>query len=583
MPAEVRHHVLYDLLKPVSGPFDPNQLRFSLIGFSGNETENHTLNIETSRFLANQLLFKETGDPAYNNATNGTNAFLADYLHQLLTRDFLEYNARPYQDYAIPAVQNLYSFAADLNDAPPGSPSSHAIKLAARMVLDYVTAKAAVSSDDARRASPYRRRADHDVGKPWHDMLGADGDPQMPRMMQLAGVGIDQLGYIDPTLNMGPGVAITNYSLQMVHAAFSSYRAPDLILDEALNREGLRNYEAFHHTGDEIYWRSTSYMLSAGGRYAPILYQHQMDPGTIGTVAGVAAAAAGVPVGALTATVLAAYKTSDDDSRGMVLPTTLIPARVVRNREDLLRFEGGYAINTADNSANLCVAPNFACGRSLRIPASYHVPTQGQTYAVDCYKTAPGADANSWWMFIDMSGSCGGDGRSNYFVAIWRHGGASDSDGFFEVFDKTAPPQDHPRRTRLQADPSLSGAPSAPFSAPATAETLTFEAFIDGVVARNGHTAFVVDGPNQGPQSYVMTDGTAVPFQIGPESRILTPPSTALVTGDFMTSDAPGRITINNSRLGETLILDDSNPAAPERREMGSAGQHPRSGHTLAP
>ena len=53
------------------------------------------------QYLTNQLLFAETHDNNYNNATNGLNGFMASFLQNLLHNDFLEYNARPYQDYAI--------------------------------------------------------------------------------------------------------------------------------------------------------------------------------------------------------------------------------------------------------------------------------------------------------------------------------------------------------------------------------------------------------------------------------------------------------------------------------------------------
>ena len=68
-------------------------------------------------------------------------------LNGYLTQDFIEYNARNYQDYTITALLNLASYAYD-----------DRVRLAARMVLDYVSAKMAVSSENLRRSAPYRRR-----------------------------------------------------------------------------------------------------------------------------------------------------------------------------------------------------------------------------------------------------------------------------------------------------------------------------------------------------------------------------------------------------------------------------------------
>ena len=110
---------LYDLLNK-KGPPNSNDRQINIAGIGGSETENHILNITVGQYLTNQLMLADTQDNNYNNATNGMNTFMADFLHNLLTNDFLEYNARPYQDYAITAIQYLYSFAADANDAPSG-------------------------------------------------------------------------------------------------------------------------------------------------------------------------------------------------------------------------------------------------------------------------------------------------------------------------------------------------------------------------------------------------------------------------------------------------------------------------------
>ena len=110
--------------------------------------------IESSRYLTNQLWYQLTHDQQYDNNRNSDdddNPPLADWILQrlrtILKEDFVEYDSRNYEDYSLPAVMNLASYSYD-----------DRVRLAARMVLDYVSAKVAVSSNDLRRSAPFRRR-----------------------------------------------------------------------------------------------------------------------------------------------------------------------------------------------------------------------------------------------------------------------------------------------------------------------------------------------------------------------------------------------------------------------------------------
>jgi hypothetical protein len=575
---DVYHHVLYDLLNK-KGPLNPDDLRVNIAGATGSETENHILQIVAGQYLTNQLMFADTQDGRYNNATNGMNAFVADFLHNLLTRDFLEYNARPYQDYAITAIQNLYSFAANAQDAPPNGVSSHSVKLAAEMVLDYISAKAAVSSDDGRRSAPYRRKAifDNLASDPnSHDLVGARGDAQYPRMLFLAGTGLDQI--------TGPNgwiLGIPNYNFQMVHAAFSSYRVPELILDEMVTRENRHSFAMFHHAGDEIYWRSSSYMLSAGGHPAPTLYPFSADQNTISLISSGVLGAVGGPIaaalgGSLAPMITSAIQIGDDDARGVAVPTTLMPAGLVRSRDNLLRFEG----SAGQNSTNMCVAPAFACGQRLQIPPPYMANHS-------CVATRPGATSGATWTFLDVSAGCSPMQPLGFYVALWTDRPQpwllTDANGFFEVYERPGEPGVSNLVTQKeQRVPSVPGAsirPSA-FERNATApseaaggnvaaaetstEILTFPEFIKAVLQRNGTKQFST-GVNTGANSYQTLDGSQIAFQIGPNSLILNQSPATLVSGTFMSSDIPGRITIKNDRTGQELVLDDSVSAAPVR------------------
>jgi len=174
-----------------------------------------------------------------------------------------------------------------------------------------------------------------------------------------------------------------------------------------------------------------------------------------------------------------------------------------------------------------------------------------------------------------------------FLVAIWTLNG----DGFFEVYDKPGAfgaSQQMGQSERLRPQPygvsdqmnqserlppgasnqmsqSEPARPGAVTANQTSAENLTFAQFVTSVLGRNGSKNFTTNGDNAGANSYVTTAGTQVPFRIGPESWILTQRKSNLVTGSFMNSDIPGRITITNDRLGEALILDDSTSYAPAR------------------
>jgi hypothetical protein len=560
MPPEVYHHVLYDLMIK-SGPPNPADQQINVLGVVNDETENHQLNIFTSQYLANQLRYRDTGDARYDNARNGMNPFMANFLHQLLSRDFLEYNARPYQDYSIVAVSFLYSFASDANDAPPGGVSSHAVKLAARMVLDYVTAKMAVSSDDARRVAPYRRRADHGGD---HDLLGGGADPQGPRVLQLAGVGIDQLNW------PAPGMGISNYTLQMVDAAFSSYRPPDMILDEFVNRENRRSLEIFRHAGDEIYWKSTSYMLSAGGRHVDALYPHKLSDQDIAIFAGAVTASLNPPgiaalavVGGASALVASSIKVADGDARGMALPTTLIPAAQVRSTDDMLRFLGDGDADQQSYRTNLCVSKAFACGQNLQIPPSYYADRA-------CYVTGRVGTEGSSWQFFDRTGHCSPMRPYGYYVAVWSVKIGDRTDGLIEVYDRETSSSPVASTSLHDAEsPLFEHGETGPRPQPAPGEITSFQAFIKDVVGRNETKPFSATGVNDGNNSYETAAGDRIAFQIGPESRIIGQSASGLVSGSFMNADGAGKVTITNTMVGEVLTLDDTDPAAPVRTLKG--------------
>jgi len=81
------------------------------------ETENHLLQIESSRYLKNQIIIRELGDyPGVNDFRSDQKdikAWLLQTLQGALKSDFSEYNARPYQYFTMSSVLNLADFAED--------------------------------------------------------------------------------------------------------------------------------------------------------------------------------------------------------------------------------------------------------------------------------------------------------------------------------------------------------------------------------------------------------------------------------------------------------------------------------------
>jgi hypothetical protein len=142
---DVRNHIVNGLLD-LRGPFDIGDL-IPCGDFGPIETENHLNMMESARYLTNQILYSEGGDPLYDNEANGLHQYMLSRLQSYLKNDFVEYNSKPYQYYTINALQNLFDFAKDRR-----------IKMASRLVLDYISAKYAVSSNSLRRNAPYRRR-----------------------------------------------------------------------------------------------------------------------------------------------------------------------------------------------------------------------------------------------------------------------------------------------------------------------------------------------------------------------------------------------------------------------------------------
>jgi len=201
---------------------------------------------------------------------------LIGLLRNYLRNDFAEYNSKPYQTETRHALLNLCSYAYDAE-----------VRLGARMVLDYVSAHIAVSSNDLRRMVPFRRRNDdahiHLIPEEpgFLDISLLDGysaDPIMPHFALLA-VNTRAYQWRDQTRRWRWGID-SDKGKQLVLEALSDYRLPPCIHDLFVNDLHRRFYQRLHRhimeePGDqrncdnmEIYFSSPSYLITAGGEPA---------------------------------------------------------------------------------------------------------------------------------------------------------------------------------------------------------------------------------------------------------------------------------------------------------------------------
>jgi hypothetical protein len=526
------------------------------------ESENHINNILISQYLANQILWDQCDagscNTSYDNSRNGLRAELLNRLAEFLRKDFIEYNSHNYQDYTMTALLNLYTSAQD-----------PAVKNAAQNVLDYISAKVAVSSNDARRSTPFRRKAESDYNCP--ELIDQKcHDPQTSFYMMLAGVtdiaqtqiptemctapGLPQAcctgPNAGPTCNSvvatctasgqpqacctDPGAGPTcksegknvldNYSFEFGWAAASDYQIPDLILDLFVNRDDRKFYQFFHYcnTGcnDELYFASPSYLIAAGGLPTEYAYKATI-PFPLDTVADILG-----------------IETGKSDDLGQEVPTVLMPTAngpgEFHSRVDMIRFsETGSDAGVPnrvlflddqglphfiDVNPNICVARNFACGLNPVIP--------------DAYKNLPSEQfqTDGPWSFIDKSQP----GPFGYYVAVYQNDGF----GFFEVYDTKTDEQG------LQS----------------------FADFKQRALANNGTRTFTNNSDNN---FYKTISGSEIQFN--PDSKIITidghpPYDPNRTNGDIINYD-PKTMTIKITNPyfqgGKTLTLDASNPPNP--------------------
>jgi hypothetical protein len=389
-----RTHILNDLLTE-NGPHSVDDEKTPVCGYIDlPESENHRLLIESARYLSNQKLYDATGNAAYDNVANGERNFLLGQLQNFAKFDFLEYNARPYQRYSMDALLNLFDYARD-----------PAVRTGARIVLDYTTTKFALSSNQLRRAGPYRRLTPRTDAANQSYYVG-NSDPLTAFFLLWTGLS-GNLGNTIPDW----------FTEEAVIAGLSSYLPPQAAVYRAMNKATGPYQETFFGgnrpqlsfagedapPGIEIYSSSPSFLLTAGGVWLPSGYGRDEWYERIGT----------------------------NENYGVPQSTTLMPSRnhpsVGMVRDNFIRFDGYSGRSPAGrDKVNTCVSGGFACGLQLQVPQVWQ----------DCAESSP----YGVWRFLNLNtAACGYLG---FYVAI--HGSAPTTNpeygnvGFFDAAEASS-------------------------------------------------------------------------------------------------------------------------------------------------
>lgn len=385
------------------------------------ETENHMLQIHTARYLTNQLLYQRDRDPNHDNRRNGSDDaptctnLLLDLLRNFLKDDFSEYNAKSYQTETRNALRNLCSYAYD-----------HQVRLAARMVLDYISAHVAVSSCDLRRMVPFRRVNEGnntklidgsrlDIGLlEW--ATGAD------RASEPFAVQAGNTRAYETNPAAGPAWApdvrrehpwsILGEGHDGMMEGLGDYRLPAPIHDLFINDMHRRFYQRLHRTdaGDErtgqnadnveVYAGSPSYLITAGGGLAG----WAINPG------------------------LAAISSPSLERKqlGVAMTTSFMPTgqsagpNTQNYARDLIQFSS-FAERGNNPFGNYGVAPDFACGHWVLLP-------DWCQQSIDHSKDK--RNANGVFSFVDKKFRKDGETGPGFFLAIYQ-----DSQNLFSVME----------------------------------------------------------------------------------------------------------------------------------------------------
>ena len=233
-----REHLLNVLLTEDGGGFcstAPNS--FGLV----EETENHLLMTEGSRYLKNRWLRNHGNlSPRYDNDTNGMEEKLLALLDSMLSYGFHEFNSQPYIGYTMLGLLNLEAFASDR------------MRASARNLLDTMNWNYALGSYRLRHFPPFRRRYEY------ADMTSLTAGYQTAYMTAW-------LSYAPTSVEL-PGFQSGGETHAIIGACLP-YRPPDAVV-RLLADKGAGYFVKIGHgleASPEIYSAGPGFLLSAGG------------------------------------------------------------------------------------------------------------------------------------------------------------------------------------------------------------------------------------------------------------------------------------------------------------------------------
>lgn len=556
------------------------------------ETENHQLMLMTARYLTNQLLYQREHVLPYDNRRNGNGALgawlelitfgglgreeatallaakspsdgpdddsctslLLSLLQSYLRDDFSEYNAKGYQLETRWALLDLCSYAYDGE-----------VRLAARMVLDWVSAHVAVSSVDLRRLLPFRRR--NEAGKVTHDADGFmqvdlidsnDADPLAPSFALQAG---NTRAYDRPETDP----AGTHWCTAHVDGgdqlldALGDYRLPEPIHELFLDDGQRRFFQRVHRTVrtdeegtgnphnvdvSELLAGSPSYLICAGGRGT----DYAIDPRVAGIVVGDQEQQLGAGVTTSFLPTMTPYEQDSPD----VTPRAL-------NSRDAIQLGGFFAGLGDDHPTgwNYGVAPDFACGHQILLPPwllrlAPVVRADGSRPYVE----------DGDFLFVDHGSSADGTAPATgpgFYLAVYRRDGLA----CLEAFDTWRRPDISftQFRTSVRAlnVPVDQGGALDLRDGVATWWTTAIGTQVEFRVWRTpssagawGADVLAVHYSPQDPESAVGDAGaTPNPF----------------LAGSILTSPAEAVVVVRSPRTGATITLDHSDRLRPVRTD----------------
>lgn len=568
------------------------------------ETENHILMILTARYLTNQLLYQRDNDLKYDNRRNGMDwvdgewkrvgpdctGLLLILLGWMLRNDFSEYNAKPYQRYTRLALLNLCSYAYD-----------HEVRLAARMVLDYISAHVAVSSNDLRRLVPFRRINDVNDKPKYSKLLDAtfmdvallESNHGADPLVEHFAIQTGQTRAFETPGPLRPWPwGIEGNGTEATMEALSDYRLPPSIHDLFLNDRHRRFFQRLHRfvmpdvelTGRnvdnmEIYAGSPSYLITAGGEPG----KWAIDPGppdvqlftldNIQKQLGAAVTTSFMPTGQ------SAGPGSQNRARDLIQFSNF-------SDDDFINVSGDVRRNP--RVVNYGVAPDFACGHKAHLPGWTMAGTLVQAVRrlqqlgtlpaarpvsvkdlMNKFKPFPPGSVRSLiykmnedlpvhllekqFTFVNKGSSRDGKStRPGFYLAFYREGDLTCMEAFDTWLDPTVTFEQF--RDRVAADNP----------------NLRLQSNVEIVYrTQNGNRVHFVIW-NNGERDNAKFGAKVTRIDYGDGGPLLTlkaagNDTSPFISGTIMNSPQPGLVEIGNPFLQRKIILDMRDPFHPKR------------------